>query len=268
MPSTHNADGTWTHTLSASWMSTYAKCPEQARQRYYRLNPETSSELTALGRACHAAFEAIINQKADTRMLPAYQTYAKEQFVKATQTAGFRWVKYTQEACYAYIDQHLITFVNEVLPGLRPIATEKAFDLPVYNDPFREIRFRGFIDYVDEEGLWDWKTAGQPHKVWEKEKQDLQSVIYPWAYAHLEGKQFEWMDYKVFIHGQHFQTYRLRYNSQKLEWLKFQALQAALLIEANLPHWTMNDQGWWCAPKWCDAWDNCKGKFLSLDGGK
>lgn len=266
MPSVRNPDGTWVHTFSSSWMSTYAKCPEQARRRYFRLDPEGSSELTALGKAVHLAIEHMINQKADRRMLPAYQTFAKEEFVKATQVPGFQWVKYDQAACYTYISQHLTTFVDEILPGLQPVATEVPFDVEAYADVFRTVRFRGFIDYVDElTGITDWKTAGAPHKVWEKEKQDVQSVVYPWAWSILtKENDLHWrkLRYVVFLHGKGKQEYAIQRTVQHFEWLKHQALQAALLIEANLPHWTMNDSGWWCAEKWCSSWTNCKGKFL------
>jgi hypothetical protein len=70
------------------------------------------------------------------------------------------------------------------------------------------------------------------------------------------------MRYVVFVHGKSPQTYVVKRNDGHIEWLKRQALAAARLIEANLSIWPMVDTAGTARPKWCSAWDTCRGQFL------
>jgi hypothetical protein len=45
-------------------------------------------------------------------------------------------------------------------------------------------------------------------------------------------------------------------------WLLKKVLHLAYLQECELEEWPLNDQGWWCSPKWCGKWDQCKGAIV------
>ena len=259
MPSIQLPDGRYQHTFSASWISNFAQCPEQARQRYYKISPYSASDYTALGSALHKAFEVSLQERIDGRepLIEDSLSAALEVVGLIEDEAGFEYKKWTPESLRTQVSQHLTTFWDEILPIAQPVAVEKPFDLPLYEDPQRTIRIRGFIDYVDAElGVVDWKTSGQHYKVWEKERFEKQPTVYAWA------ENVDAMRYVVFVHGKSPQTFEVKRNPGHIEWFKRQSLAAARLIEANLSIWPMIDTSWACSPRWCNAWATCRGQFL------
>lgn len=264
MPSVQHGDGRWSHTFSASGLKSYLVCPEQGRRQYHKLMPWKSNEITTLGRAVHSGFEASL--KEDLGPTPALRV-AQHAFADGTLEPGFEWVKYSPEQVALYIECHMASFYKEVRPKLGAVqAVEEPFDLPLHEDPFRTIRLRGIIDCVTADDVIDWKTAGSPHKVWEVERYAIQPTVYTWAWSQISGENRDALRYVVFVHGKGIQDYKVVRVPTAIEWLKFQAIQFARLIESDLPFWTMNDQGWHCAEKWCGAWSDCKGKYL--EGGE
>lgn len=263
MPSEQLPDGRWTHTFSASWLKAFAVCPEQARRRYLKLTPYKATDYTALGSAVHAGIQTALEAKkngATTLDVAGMHIAAVQTLDRVQAEEDYEQTKWTSDQLHELIRQHLATFQNEVYPEAAPIAVEHWFDEPLYTDHFRDIRVRGSIDCVDRrEGIIDWKTAGSPHKIWEMQRFGTQPTVYCWAWERITGKQQDQMRYVVFVHNKATQTYTVNRTAQHFEWLKFQCLAAARLIEAGLPMWTPNDQGWWCAEKWCAAWHQCKG---------
>jgi len=265
MPSIQLPDGKWQHTFSASWLSAFADCPEQARQRYYNLTKYSVNDYTALGSALHKAIEVSLQAKIDgsAPTLEAARKAALEQFAVTASEAGFEYKKWTPESALVQLDQHLVTFWDEIMPISKPVAVEAEFNLQLFEDIYREVRIRGFIDYVDAElGITDWKSSGSPYKPWEKERYEKQPTVYPWAWSQLTGEDHHDMRYVVFVHGKAPQTFVVPRNEGHILWLKRQALAAARLIETNLSIWPMNDTSWKCSPKWCSAWSGCRGLFL------
>jgi hypothetical protein len=268
VPSIQLPDGKWQHTFSASWLSDFATCPEQARQRYYKISPFDPSDYNALGSALHKAIEVSLQAKIDGQVatIEAARAAALETLERIEAEPNYlpkneKWP--TPEALRTQLDKHIVTFFEEVLPITQPIAVEQEFDLPLYEDTYRSIRLRGFIDYIDAElGVTDWKTSGSPYKTWEKERYEKQPTVYAWAWSELTGQPVDEMRYVVFVHGKAPQTFTVKRNDGHADWLRRQALAAARLVEANLSVWPMVDSGWHCAPKWCAAWATCRGQFL------
>lgn len=259
MPSTQQPDGRWQHTFSASWLSSFATCPEQARQRYFNLTPYSVNDYTALGSSLHRAIEVSLQAKIDgqTPTIEIARHVAAVKFAEIEAEPSFEYVKWTAESAAVQLDKHIVTFFDEVLPITKPVAVEKEFNLSLFEDTFREVRLRGFIDYIDAElGVIDWKTSGAPYKPWEKERYEKQPTVYAWA------ENTDAMRYVVFVHGKSPQTFEVKRNDGHIEWLRRQALAAARLIEANLSIWPMVDSGWHCSPRWCSAWATCRGQFL------
>lgn len=260
MPSHQSPDGRWHHTFSASWLKDFATCPEKARRRYFGVTPNTPTSYTALGSAVHAGIEAALNNLINSDDLDPVAV-AHEKLWEVQGEPG-----YTPDPSMEIgrlVSQHIDTFQTQTLPHLHPLVAEEQFDLEIYSDAFRTIRLRGAIDCVDRTlGIIDWKTANNPHKVWEKERYEVQPVVYVWAWNKLQGTHHDHMRYVVFIHDKGVQEYTVNVKEGATDWLAFKCLSAARLVESGLPVWAMNDSGWWCAKKWCPAWDGCKGSFV------
>lgn len=271
MPSHQHPDGRWVHTFSASWLREYATCPERARRRYFGITKRSASEYTALGSAFHAGVEFAIRSKMGEEQAEVNATDAALLTLEGIEAQAdfLEGGKIGPEDRRRLLAQHLNTFTEKVLPELQPVAVEHEFDVPVHVDPFREVRLRGRIDYIDAQlGVIDWKTAGSPHKTWEAERWDVQSTVYTLAEKARTGTAPDGLRYVVFVHDKALQTYTIERNEQHMEWVRLQAVQAARMVESGLPHWVMNDAGWWCAEKWCPAWQDCKGAVLGSEKEK
>lgn len=265
MPSHQSPDGSWHHTFSASWLKEFATCPEKARRRYFGVTPNKVTEYTSVGSAVHAGIEyrldALINDSSADRngMHDIAQAKLKDLWSDPTYAPA----KMDEQEQWRLVSQHLDTFAEQTLPHMRPLVVEEKFDLKLYADAFRTINIRGAIDCVDRNlGVIDWKTAGSAHRAWEKQRYEIQPTVYTWAWNKLQGTHVNQMRYVVFIHDKGIQEYTVTRDPQHVDWMSFQALAAARQIESGLPVWTMNDSGWWCAEKWCAAWDQCKGNFI------
>jgi hypothetical protein len=133
------------------------------------------------------------------------------------------------------------------------------------------ITIAGTMDYVDEfECIWDWKTAGREYEAYEYKRYKIQPTVYTFALAHELGlhdhpEVVDWeFSYGISIKSgrKTNQMLHVTRNNGHWSWLQEQFVAIGNLILADLPTWPLNDQGWWCSPKWCSAWDQCKGKHL------
>lgn len=265
MPSHQSPDGTWHHTFSASWLKEFATCPEKARRRYFGITPSKVTEFTSLGSAVHAGIEYRLRGLIDGTPTNQDGMHAvgHDKLAELWSDPTYTAVKLNEQEQARLVAQHLDTFADQLLPHLQPLVAEEMFNLPLYKDGFRTINIRGAIDCVDRNlGVIDWKTAGSAHKQWEKQRYEVQPTVYTWAWNTLQAAHIDHMRYVVFIHDKGIQEYTVTRNSEHVDWMTFQALAAARQVESGLPIWTMNDGGWWCAAKWCSAYDACKGSFI------
>lgn len=265
MPSHQDPAGRWHHTFSASWLKDFATCPEKARRRYFGITPNKVTEYTALGSAVHAGIEYELRGLLDKQPTDADGMHGAARGVleRLWSDPTYEPQKMNEAEQERLVNQHLTTFTRETLPHLNPLVAEEQFNLELYHDAFRVIHIRGAIDCVDKNlGVIDWKTAGNPHKQWEKQRYEIQPTVYTWAWNKLQGTNVDHMRYVVYIHDKGVQEYTVSRTPEHVDWLTFQALAAARQVESGLPIWTMNDSGWWCAAKWCPAYSACKGAFI------
>lgn len=265
MPSHQAPDGRWHHTFSASWLKDFATCPEKARRRYFGITPNKVTEYTALGSAVHAGIEYRLEGMIQgiQRNLAGMQAAARSTLERLWDDPFYEAKTMNEQEQARLVFQHLNTFVEQTMPHLHPLVAEEQFELELYHDAFRVINIRGAIDCVDRNlGVIDWKTAKSPHKQWEKQRYEVQPTVYTWAWNKLQGTHVDHMRYVVFLHDRGVQEYTVSRTAEHVDWMAFQALAAARQVESGLPVWTMNDSGWWCAAKWCPAYDACKGAFV------
>lgn len=161
-------------TLSASKIKTYQLCPRRYWYRYILNKEEPQTPYTILGSSVHKAIEL------------GYQRQEEP-------TALFT------EVWLEKIKEHQMTpewkFYNDGFEMVRrysfktpPIVSEKEFRLP-YPSDFPVCELHGFIDQIFEDGtLIDLKTSGKkPTK--KQLADDVQFIIYAWAYEQLFGKK-------------------------------------------------------------------------------
>lgn len=122
-------------------------------------------------------------------------------------------------------------------------------------------------------GLWDWKTASQSYRRWEKQRYDVQSSAYTYA-AHYEGLllpdrfgeyefTFKVFDTKLATPGPP-ESISVKRSPKNWGWLRTQVVNM-LEVQNALPNgpWPLNDNHVLCSPKWCPVWDSCKGAHVS-----
>lgn len=122
-------------------------------------------------------------------------------------------------------------------------------------------------------GLWDWKTASQAYRRWEKQRYDVQSTAYTYA-AHYEGMMlpdkwgeyeftFKVFDTKLATPGPP-DSISVKRSPANWNWLRTQVVNM-LAVQHALPDgpWPLADNHVLCSPKWCPVWDSCKGSHVS-----
>lgn len=156
-------------------------------------------------------------------------------------------------------------------------VTEWDFDVPL------GIMFNGLPVFVAGQAdlllpnvaLWDWKTASQAYRRWEKQRYDVQSTVYTYA-AHYEGLMLpdKWGEYEFYFKV--FDTkgatpgppesIPVKRSPNNWDWLKTKVLNM-LSVQYALPDgpWPLNDNHVLCSPKWCPVWDSCKGAHIDAD---
>lgn len=258
-------DGKAEYNFHQSFLSDFVLCGERARIKLEDDAPTMPKPEADLGTALHDGIQYAIEE--GTSYVEAWQ-------VATDRWDGFDYDEKTTGKGEAYLANALSTFFDEVLDDLEPLGTEVPFrKLLLYEDARKRIYSSGTIDYVDANlGLVDWKSASRPYTPWEKQRWDGQASLYAWAWAQLHPDTFESSDgvspftFFVFVKPDgSLQRVTVLRDQGDYDWMALRCRNAVTLIEADLEHWPVNDQHALCSPKWCPAWDRCKGHFVSVD---
>lgn len=250
------------YVFSQSWLNTYFNCPEQARLEMVGEMPRIESDATAIGTAVHSGIECVLGGATKLRGYDA----CIETFNDLAATPEFQWVQIkSQETAWNTIGRLWDAWCEDIHPQLPYVDhIEHKFEIPLGD----RIWMRGAIDAIDEYGhVWDWKTAGRPYEAWEKERFAIQPTVYTAAVAQMgeyEPRDAWEFSYAVMLKGgkASTQVVTVRRTQAHWDWLAAQCASIVQLIEADLTVWPLRDQHALCSPKWCKAWDKCKGKFL------
>jgi hypothetical protein len=248
------------HRFRQSELNTWLMCPEQYRLGKADLLPRVESEATALGTAVHHGIETVLRGGSLDDGMDA--TLAMWDELLPT----ISWVKATPEACAVHLVNCFESWAQHVWPLLPPIVmVEQQFETLLVDTPERRIWLSGTVDAVTEDGcVIDWKTAASPsaHQPWEAQRFKVQPTVYTYAARTCWDIQAPTFAYCVMLKRTTV-TEPLIIEVTRSEgdwgWLARQAVSLALQVEANLPVWQLNDQGWHCSERWCQAWASCKG---------
>jgi hypothetical protein len=264
-------DGKWHHTYRQSWIKNLMMCPELAR---LKMNPdfrEAPSDSTAMGTSLHTAIQCVLDAKIqDGVALPEHDMLdIFEMELTDLWTPDLRERKRSFKGSLMFGRAAARAFYAEVLPTLKPVATEVDFGpLLLHSDSDRSIYLKGQMDYLDEDGLKDWKTASAPYERWEKDRWDVQATTYTWAAAQRGLVEYmgQPLPFEFVIHLARGKVQRLSIERdyRHWEWMTRQLVSVSRLIEAELTEWPLNDHGWWCSEKWCPVWAGCKGAHIDL----
>lgn len=252
-------NGRWEHNFSQSFIGTFQKCPEQARASYFHELPRTETDSTALGTAVHAGIEYALYEKRDERD-PDFDDARDVLVNELDQIGEWKYTKLSRENVYATAAFLLHTWFKDVLPEVEPALIEHPFREFLYADEHREINVVGTMDCIDDDGrVWDWKTASRPYEKWEKDRWAVQPTVYSLAMCDAEMAPFR---YCVLCYDGSVQIMDIHRDFTHVDWLREQCSQIAWMIENEVNPWPYNDSGWWCGPRWCGLFSECKGKFI------
>ena len=257
--------------LRQSWLGTMSKCPEQARQIWHGLVPESDSTSTAIGTAVHYGIEQCLSEVIRSQApLSVEETTeaAMEEWGRKKEVID-RW-NLSEKVGEDRVQKNIIVWWNEVRPTVKPKAVEWDFELPLVVDQKPEIWLRGTVDCVQEHGMpvLDWKNPSRKPANFSNsdlKKWSVQAAAYTWATV-TSGMAAENTGFE-FVHLVKGEVHRTVTDYGPVEWASLVALarSAGTLIAADLPVWPLRMEGWHCSPKWCGAWNSCRGRFAGPD---
>lgn len=257
METTGAGDIRMTYRFRQSWLNTFAHCPEQARRERNGELDRTETDSMVLGTAVHAAIEYVLDSELHGQPLHADDPYDVIDHTLVLH-AGWEKTRFTPENVRAYAHAAYDKWDAHIRPQVRPLAVEHNFTVP-FPHTKADVELTGTIDCIDENGfVWDWKTASRSYAqtAWEYQRWAIQPTVYCFATDLTDFR------YGVMVHGGEAETVEVQRTETHFRFLAHQIDRIVDLIEADLPHWPLNDQGWWCSERWCGAWADCKGKAL------
>jgi putative RecB family exonuclease len=251
--------------LSYSSISKYTTCARQWRYKYIDNLPDPPSAALKLGSAVHAVIEELITDRTEQLSAASPATLFAERWGEALADATVRWNSDLPEAI-GNEGLRLVTsgVVLDVINKLEPMmvktkaAIEERVELHVPGVP---VPIVGFIDMIGADGVpHDFKTSAFSWNA-EKAQAETQPLFYL-AALNQAGR----VD-----HG-----YRFRH----VVLVKTKTPQAAVIESQHRPgemfwlfemiadvwkgiqagHFPPSPGAWSCTPKYCNAWDVCRGR--------
>ena len=126
----------------------------------------------------------------------------------------------------------------------------------------------GNPDYLDPfDRLWDWKSASSEYNAHEAANWAIQPTSYTFLASRTTGRDITHFTYAVAVkpHGvvQFIDTIR---QDGEWAWLARVALGALGMCRRMMDQeWPVVHTHYLCDPKWCPAWDGCRGAYLSIN---
>jgi hypothetical protein len=251
-------DGRWIHKFRQSWLNTFAKCPEQARAlRAGEISSDRTTDSMILGTAVHAAIEHVLLGGDPDDHLDIIEHTLDVQ----TLNGGWLRTKFDHPQILGNAAKAFRLWCDGIAEHVDAIEVESTFSHTLHEDEHRTIVLSGTIDCLDKQGVvWDWKTAGRAYEPWEYQRWAIQPTVYTLAFG------ADLFRYGVMVYERtETQIVDVWRTQGHHDWLRAQCVTIAGLIESDVPHWPLNDQGWWCAEQWCPKFDQCKGGHVPVE---
>jgi CRISPR/Cas system-associated exonuclease Cas4 (RecB family) len=247
--------------LSYSSISSYLLCGHAWRLHYIDKVQTPTAPALVMGSAWHDAVEQHLRSGAD--LGAAWSTAWGTQLERNPEIA---WGDDTPTMC-AETGERMTAAkpVKDMLAEIRANfdpergALERRVELRVPGVPIPVI---GYVDVITRDGIpGDFKTAA---RMWSdgKAEDDLQSLFYlaalnqagdptpRWAFRHYVVTKAAKPMAKVF---------EVEHTPGQMFWL-FEVIQSVWqAIDAEV--YPKNPSSWKCSPKWCDYWQQCRGRY-------
>lgn len=256
-----------------SWLKDMLLCPERARLSVVQPEFKTQNDSAAIGTAVHAGIEAVLANTVSVKDAPEVSLIK----FKELESVGVNHTNVNPDFWHSHVLGLTKAWVNDILPNV-PLggSTEVPFAVPTgVMTNGMELWFEGTMDYLHEDGIWDWKTAARKYSALEKQSQDIQSSIYTFA-GHKLGvvKESSVFNFGVMVrvnnaYGQIVSVNRTKAHGDFVVKQAQSAVNYAytMLKEKELPtdeRWLINDQHYLCSQRWCPWWSVCKGAHISV----
>lgn len=156
--------------LRQSWINTYLRCPEQARQERLGLVTQKQTSDLLRGNAVHEAIEwaGLVQQGGEEEVtLDKILDVCDDYLAKQGQHVDVWRQSYedTVDVCR----DNLTAWYYEVYPLLIPQAVEKTFSKSMGVRNGVKLVLTGTADWIDKSGvIWDWKNPSRHYEAWEK----------------------------------------------------------------------------------------------------
>lgn len=264
-------------TFRQSDLDTFGLCPERARIRWFEAEPDGNTDASVTGSGVHKGIEE--NLLCLVRGVGPLDTaemilIAQREFDRIEREEGLRYVKGTYEDAMAFIEKMIPAWRTHIEPLVDlsgPLHLEEHFDVFLMYWGDWEVRLSGTPDCVDRIRPWDWKTAGQPYKQWEKQRWAVQPTVYAHAAVTLG-----WLDWPVQFSYAVMQKSKTKEIAAVVEVMRFpehvdwlcRQINAILIMWAKLGEqgpWPLIDTHALCSEKWCPSWRQCKGASIPLN---
>ena len=162
-----------------SWLKDMLLCPERARLNVVQPEFKTQNDSAAIGTAVHAGIEAVLANTVSVKDAPEVSLIK----FKELESLGVNHTNVNPDFWHSHVLGLTKAWVDDILPKV-PLggSTEMPFAVPTGAIASgMALWFEGTMDYLHEDGIWDWKTAARKYSVSEKQSQDIQSSIYTFA---------------------------------------------------------------------------------------
>lgn len=185
--------------------------------------------------------------------------------------------KLGQEVLRAYHDW-IEQFWNPYGHTLQPVVVEEKMEAYLGDlDDGREVWLKGTPDFVELDYVRDWKTSTAG---WSQSKIDneYQHLAYSLLVEQNHGfvpKYGQYVVYNFKTNEWEWDPHTVKITTTQLDRVATAYLRMGKVLAAEAaigtPHkrgasWGQDGRGWWCSPKWCDAWTICDDKYILADG--
>lgn len=246
--------------LSYSSITAYLDCAENWRRKYIAKEPTKSSPALVFGSAFHDTVEKFV-QAPESDILSIWNGAWR----KAVEGQDVFWGTDTsEETCNdgirMFSNKNLLDEIRKIIPGndTRGPKIERKVELRVPGVPIPII---GYIDIILEDGTpADFKTSARS---WTDDKAEgsLQSLFYL-AALNQAKEEINWkFKHIVFVKTKEPKVQILEHSHKPGElFFLFELIQRVWQgIEKEV--FPLNPTGWKCSDKYCDFYQNCRGKY-------
>lgn len=265
-----------TITFRQSWLNTAFLCPERGRLDAITESDSTTDE-AFIGTASHAGIEAVVNGAS----IAEGRAAVRDEYRINPEAEQIRFVKRGSIAeCIDMSERCFDAWVRDIMPiaPLEGAKAEVAFSQPIMEYRGMLVVVEGTADLVPATGnvVWDWKTSNSEYNQKDKQKWATQPTMYGWVAALGAMGRTDFtlpIEFKYGVMVKRVKECRgqivtVQRTANHVAWLEHRMkAMVDLYLDYGLDKpWPMVDEkNYLCSAKWCDFYDECRGKFITMD---